>query len=82
MKKFSLPAILVAALAFAPDAKAQVFEVIHPDVEKDQFELEALNGLVLSDVANGEERYVLELAAAYSPVSFWKTTFAVEIAKP
>ena len=82
MKKFVFPAVFAAVLVISPRTEAQVFEVIHPDVEKGQFELEALNGLGLGSIANGEERYVLELALGYSPISFWKTKFAVELAKP
>ena len=82
MKKSASLAAIAAAIAFAPVAEAQVFEVIHPDVEKGQFELEALNGLGLGSIDNGEERYVLELALGYSPFSFWKTKVAVELAKP
>lgn len=83
----ALPALAIAAalsasLTVAPRAEAQVFEVIHPDVEQGQFELEALNGLGLGSIDKGEERYVLELALGYSPFSFWKTKLAVELAKP
>lgn len=84
MKKSVYLAALAATFAFglAPRAEAQVFEVVHPDVEKGQFEFEALNGLGLGSINNGEERYVLELALGYSPFSFWKTKLAVELAKP
>lgn len=84
MNKVAYLAALGAAVSFgfAPHAGAQVFEVIHPDVEQGQFELEALNGLGLGSIDHGEERYVLELALGYSPFDFWKTKFAVELAKP
>jgi hypothetical protein len=82
MKRLPVFALAGMFLPFTPTAEAQVFEVIHPDVEKGQFELEALNGLGLGSIANGDERYVLELALGYSPFDFWKTKFAVELAKP
>ena len=82
MKRLAPLALSASILAFTPGTQAQVFEVIHPDVEEGQFELEALNGLALGSVDAGEERYVLELALGYSPFPFWKTKFAVELAKP
>jgi len=75
------PAAL-AALVWTGPAPAQVFEVIHPDVVKGGFEVEVLNGVVLDDIARGEERSVHEIAIGYSPFSFWKTTGAIEIANP
>ncbi|MEM9010300.1 MAG: hypothetical protein AAGE18_03680 [Pseudomonadota bacterium] len=75
--------ILLAAAAFyaAPGA-AQVFEVIHPDVEKGGFEFEVLQGFVLENVEDGEERSAHEIAIAYAPFDFWKPTLAIEIANP
>jgi len=61
---------------------AQVFEVIHPDVVERGFEFEVLNGVVLDDVEDGEERSGHEIAFAYSPTAWWKTTAAIEIANP
>ena len=79
-------AILCAALmavATAPTtSNAQVFEVIHPDVIEGGFEFEVLNGFALSSVDDGEERSAHEIAIAYSPFDFWKTTFAFEIGNP
>lgn len=72
-------ALLVGA---ASEAKAQVFEVIHPDVVQNGFEVEVLNGVRLDDVPDGEERAAHELALGYAPLSFWKTKAAVEIANP
>ncbi|MFC3231203.1 hypothetical protein ACFOGJ_28405 [Marinibaculum pumilum] len=68
-------------LGAAPSA-AEVFEVIHPEIRKDGFELESLNAVVLSEVARGDERSVHELALSYAPLSFWKPTVALEIANP
>ncbi|MEM8790727.1 MAG: hypothetical protein AAGE80_03850 [Pseudomonadota bacterium] len=73
--------VTVLTLAAGP-AAAQIFEVIHPDVEKGGFEFEVLNGVVLEDIEDGEERSAHEIAIAYSPFSFWKTTLAIEIANP
>lgn len=81
MKVLKKAAIALALLA-APAANAQVFEVIHADVEKGGFELEVLNGLTLSDVAVGDERSAHEIAFSYAPFSWWKPTVAVEIANP
>ena len=72
---------LLAALAVSP-AKAQVYEVIHPDIDPGGFELEILNGVTLSDVETGEEQAAHELAISYAPFRFWKPILAVELAKP
>ncbi len=61
---------------------AQVFEVIHPEVEKGGWEVEALNGIVLDDVEDGDERSVHEFAVGFGFTEFWKTTIAVEVANP
>ena len=63
-------------------ANATVFEVIHPDVVKGGFEIEVLNGVRLDDVPDGEEFSAHEFAFGYAPFSFWKTTFAFEVANP
>lgn len=76
-------AALGLALAAPLPSTAQVFEVIHPDVIEGGFEFEVLNGVVLDDgLEDGEERSAHEIAIAYSPFAFWKTTFAIEIANP
>lgn len=76
-----LTSVVCAALLPLPSA-AQVFEVIHPDVVEGGFEFEILNGVTLDDVEEGEERSAHEIALAYAPTDFWKTTFAIEIANP
>jgi hypothetical protein len=81
MKYVAAIAFLSAGL-FSAASQAQVFETIHPDVVKGGFELEMLNGVKLDDVERGDERSVHEIALAYAPTDFWKTTFAVEIANP
>ncbi len=78
----ALCAAVIATNVAAPIASAQVFEVIHPDVVEGGFELEILTGVALGGVEDGEERSAHEFAISYSPFDFWKTTFAVEIAKP
>jgi len=75
-------AIAALATAVAPVAEAQIFEVIHPDVVPQGFELEILNGVALDDVEDGEERSAHEFAIGYGVTSFWKTTLAAEIANP
>lgn len=77
-----LTATLLVAAALPLPSAAQVFEVIHPDVVEGGFELEILNGVVLSDVANGDERSAHEIAIGYAPFDFWKTKVAIEIANP
>ncbi|WP_109796299.1 hypothetical protein [Minwuia thermotolerans] len=72
-----------AAFALAVgSANANVFEVIHADVEKDGFEFESINTLTLSDVAAGDEKSVHEIAFSYAPTSWWKPIAALEIANP
>lgn len=66
----------------AGPVSAQIFEVIHPDVDRGGFELEALNGLILDDVAEGEERSAHEFALGYGVFDFWKSTLAIELANP
>ncbi|PWE30474.1 hypothetical protein DDZ14_15655 [Maritimibacter sp. 55A14] len=73
---------LLAFIYDAPPAAAQVFELIHPEVERGSFELEILSGARLDSVPAGDERGALELALAYAPTQFWKTTIAVELADP
>ena len=48
--KRPIAAIACAAIATASAVEAQIFEVIHPDVVPQGFELEVLNGVVLDDV--------------------------------
>ena len=70
-----------AALTLSAGAvQAEVFEVIHPDVEEGGIELEVLNAVILEDVGPGDEQSIHEFAIGYGVTSFWKTTFAVEFA--
>ena len=73
--------VLATALWQVP-ASALVFEVVHPDVVEGGFEIELLNGVALGSVDEGDERSVHEIALAYSPTDFWKTTAAIELANP
>ena len=74
---------IVAVLAYqVSGAQAQVFEVIHPEVEKGGWEVEALNGVVLDDVEDDEEKSVHEFAVGFGFTDFWKSTIAVEVANP
>ncbi len=74
---------LAAVLLLLPAvATAQVFEVIHPDVERGGFELEILGGVSLVGVATGGERAAFEIGLSYGVTDFWKTGLAVEIADP
>jgi len=82
MKKIVGFTMGLALACIAQTATGQVFEVIHPDVIEGGFEVEVLNGVVLDDIEAGEERSVHEIAIGYAPFSFWKTTFAIEIANP
>ncbi|MEM7025683.1 MAG: hypothetical protein AAF637_24340 [Pseudomonadota bacterium] len=82
MKTFIRFASGLILAAMSQTASAQVFEVIHPDVIEGGFEFEVLNGVVLDSVEDGEERSAHEIAIGYSPFSFWKTTFAIEIGNP
>ena len=76
--RYILPVLL---LVVSPPAHAGgVFEVIHPDVEQGEIELEFLNS-IFPDVDEGE-RSVHELAIGYGFADFWKTTFAIELANP
>ncbi len=61
-------------------AQAQVFEVIEPDVERGEVEIEFLTGVVMSEVEEGGNRAAHEFALSIAPLSFWKTTAAFEIA--
>ena len=79
LKKMFLPGLFLWALQ-ATSAQAQVFEIIHPDVDKGKFKLEVLTGVTLSDVESGEERSAYEFALGYAPTDFWKPTIAVELA--
>lgn len=69
-------------LAQTSYVNAGVFEVIHPDVKKGEYELEFLNGANLDSVDDGEERSEHELALGYSFTDNWKLTGAIEIANP
>jgi len=59
-----------------------IFEVVHPDVEQGEIEIEVLNSVSLDDVEDGEERSVHEFAIGYGFTDFWKFTAAVEVANP
>ncbi|MEM8837206.1 MAG: hypothetical protein AAGE89_03870 [Pseudomonadota bacterium] len=85
--KTSTAVALAAALALGAGAsnafaQAGIFEVIHPDVSKGEVEIEALNGIGISDVEDGDERSVHEFAVGYGITDFWKFTVAVEVANP
>ena len=75
-------AVFVGLALWPISGSAQVFEVIHPDVIEGGFEFESLNGVVLEDVEDGEERSAHEVAIGYAPTDFWKTKFAIEIVNP
>lgn len=76
-------AYLAEGLAINPaQAQAGIFEVIHPDVEEGQVEIEILSGVGLGSVEDGEERSVHEFAIGYSVRDYWKITAAVEVANP
>ncbi len=82
--------VLTAAMAFliqgtniqSANAQAGIFEVIHPDVEQGEIEIEVLNGFALESIEDGEERSVHEIAVGIGLTNFWKFTAAVEIANP
>lgn len=75
-------AVVLGLTLWPISGKAQVFEVIHPDVIEGGFEFESLNGVTLDDVEDGDERSAHEIAIGYAPTDFWKTKFAIEIANP
>ena len=79
-RKLAFAIALPLINALSGPVSAEVFEVIHPDVEEGGIELEVLNALVLEDVETGEEQSIHEFAIGYGVTSFWKTTFAVEFA--
>lgn len=76
------PAVLIAAAMLPAAGNAQVFEVIHPDVERGGFELEVLGGVTLGGVATGDERAAFEVGLSYGVTDFWKTGITIEIADP
>lgn len=63
-------------------AQAAIFEVVHPDVEQGEIEIEVLNGVGLGSVEDGDERSVHEFAIGYGLTDIWKFTAAVEVANP
>lgn len=79
---FAVVSVLAVLAYQVSDAEAQVFEVIHPEVEKGGWEVEALNGVVLDDVEDDEEKSVHEFAVGFGFTEFWKSTIAVEVANP
>lgn len=82
----------IAAIAMVPGmhmvaathayAQAAIFEVVHPDVEQGETEIEVLNGVGLGSVEDGDERSVHEFAIGYGLTDIWKFTAAVEVANP
>lgn len=82
--------LLSAGLVFASllcmvetvNAQGAVLEVVHPEVERGEVEIEVLNGFGLGSVANGEERPVHEFAVGIGVTDHWKITGAVEVANP
>ncbi len=74
--------LLIGLLTLASAARAQVFEIIEPDVEQGGFEIEALSGVVLSDVAGDQDRAGHEFSLGYAPFSFWFSEAVIAIAKP
>jgi len=52
----ALALLIQAGATTQAAAQAGVFEVIHPETEKGEVEIEVLNGIGLSDVDDGEER--------------------------
>lgn len=81
---FAAPALAVVAAGslLAAPAAAQVYEVIHPEVEQGRFELEVLNGVVVSDREEGEERAAHEIGLGYGVTSFWLPQLTLELARP
>lgn len=83
VRQLSIALVFAAAmLVQSASSSAQVFEVIHPDVVEGGWEIEALNGVALDDVEDGEERSVHEFAVGYGFSEFWKSTIAFELANP
>ncbi len=80
--KRTLPIAALVIPAMISPAAAQVFEVIHPDVDQGSFKFELLQGVTTDDIEVGEERSAHEIAIGYSFFSFWATKLAVEIANP
>ena len=78
----ALALLIQAGATTQAAAQAGVFEVIHPETEKGEVEIEVLNGIGLSDVDDGEERSEHEFAIGYGITDSWKLTFAVEVANP
>jgi len=76
-----LAAGLVSATVL-PATAGGIFEVIHPEVEEGQFEVELLNTVALGSVEDGEERSVHEIAFGGGLTPWWKPILAFEIANP
>ena len=70
------------SVATQANAQAAIFEVVHPDVEQGETEIEVLNGVGLGSVEDGDERSVHEFAIGYGLTDIWKFTAAVELANP
>lgn len=82
--QIQLAAIAFITTVFSPNVVAQagIFEVVHPDVEKGEVEIEILNGFSTDSVEDGEESSVHEIAVGYGFTDSFKFTVAAEIANP
>ena len=74
--------VMQTAITSQANAQAGIFEVVHPDIKKDEIEIEVLNGFGISNVEEGDERSAHEFAVGYGLTDFWKFTVAVEVANP
>jgi len=81
-RTFLLGIVLTGFLALASVARAQVFEIIEPDVEQGSVEIEMLSGVVLSEVEGDQDRSGHEFSIGYAPFSFWFSEAVIAIAKP
>lgn len=80
----SIGMVFVALLFMIETASSQagIFEVIHPDVDQGEIEIEVLTGVGLGTVEDGEERSVHEFAVGVGVTDFWKLIAAIEVANP
>jgi len=81
----AIPAVIIFSQTVATQnaySQAGIFEVVHPDVEKGEIEIEVLNGFATESVEGGEERSAHEFAIGYGFTERWKATAAVEIVNP
>ncbi len=72
----------ILLLGCAASARAQVFEIIEPDVEAGGFEIEVLSGVVLGEVEGDLDRAGHEFSLGYAPFSFWFSEAVIAVAKP